>query len=164
MNGLAAQGKYRLTKRNRRPSDGGPALRIEHQEPAVSRRGKVRDMYAVGDDRLLIVTTDRLSAFDVVLPDRFPAKAKCSTKCPTSGSRSSRISFQSLNGAAPETVIKRLGGILSGHGPGGRREKLKPACRSRIREPLITVSGAGTVQVIGNDMREASRTRSWTFR
>ncbi|MGZ5203011.1 MAG: phosphoribosylaminoimidazolesuccinocarboxamide synthase, partial [Telluria sp.] len=30
-------------------------------------RGKVRDNYAVGDDKLLIVTTDRLSAFDVVM-------------------------------------------------------------------------------------------------
>jgi phosphoribosylaminoimidazole-succinocarboxamide synthase len=32
-------------------------------------RGKVRDIYALGDDKLLIVTTDRLSAFDVILPD-----------------------------------------------------------------------------------------------
>ena len=31
-------------------------------------RGKVRDIYAVDDQHLLIVTTDRLSAFDVVLP------------------------------------------------------------------------------------------------
>ena len=37
-------------------------------------RGKVRDVYAVGDDQLLIVTTDRLSAFDVVLPDPIPGK------------------------------------------------------------------------------------------
>ena len=37
-------------------------------------RGKVRDFYAVGDDHLLIVTTDRLSAFDVVLPDPIPGK------------------------------------------------------------------------------------------
>ena len=37
-------------------------------------RGKVRDVYAVGDDELLIVTTDRLSAFDVVLPDPIPGK------------------------------------------------------------------------------------------
>ena len=37
-------------------------------------RGKVRDIYAVGEDHLLIVTTDRLSAFDVVLPDPFPGK------------------------------------------------------------------------------------------
>jgi len=37
-------------------------------------RGKVRDVYAVGDDHLLIVTTDRLSAFDVVLRDPIPGK------------------------------------------------------------------------------------------
>ena len=37
-------------------------------------RGKVRDIYAVGDDHLLIVTTDRLSAFDVILPDPIPGK------------------------------------------------------------------------------------------
>ena len=37
-------------------------------------RGKVRDVYAVGDDHLLIVTTDRLSAFDVILPDPIPGK------------------------------------------------------------------------------------------
>ena len=35
-------------------------------------RGKVRDIYAVGDDRLLVVQTDRLSAFDVILPDPIP--------------------------------------------------------------------------------------------
>jgi phosphoribosylaminoimidazole-succinocarboxamide synthase len=37
-------------------------------------RGKVRDIYAVGDDKLLIVTTDRLSAFDVVMPTPIPGK------------------------------------------------------------------------------------------
>jgi phosphoribosylaminoimidazole-succinocarboxamide synthase len=37
-------------------------------------QGKVRDIYAVDDDHLLIVTTDRLSAFDVVLPDPIPGK------------------------------------------------------------------------------------------
>jgi len=41
--------------------------------PLVAR-GKVRDIYAVGDEHLLIVTTDRLSAFDVVLPDPVPGK------------------------------------------------------------------------------------------
>ncbi len=38
------------------------------------QRGKVRDIYAVGDDHLLIVTTDRISAFDVILPDPIPGK------------------------------------------------------------------------------------------
>ncbi len=42
-------------------------------------RGKVRDLYGVGDDRLLIVTTDRLSAFDVILPDPIPGKGRVLT-------------------------------------------------------------------------------------
>lgn len=39
-------------------------------------RGKVRDSYAVGDDKLLIVASDRISAFDVILGDPSPRKAK----------------------------------------------------------------------------------------
>jgi phosphoribosylaminoimidazole-succinocarboxamide synthase len=39
-------------------------------------RGKVRDSYAVGDDKLLIVTTDRLSAFDVVMSQPIPDKGR----------------------------------------------------------------------------------------
>jgi len=39
-------------------------------------RGKVRDIYAVGDDKMLIVVSDRLSAFDVVLPDPIPDKGR----------------------------------------------------------------------------------------
>lgn len=39
-------------------------------------RGKVRDIYAVDDDTMLIVTSDRLSAFDVVLPDPIPGKGE----------------------------------------------------------------------------------------
>ncbi|MBI4695202.1 MAG: phosphoribosylaminoimidazolesuccinocarboxamide synthase [Gammaproteobacteria bacterium] len=43
-------------------------------------RGKVRDIYAVGDDHLLIVTTDRLSAFDVVLSEPIPGKGAVLTE------------------------------------------------------------------------------------
>ncbi len=43
-------------------------------------RGKVRDIYAVGNDRLLIVTSDRLSAFDVVLPNPIPDKGRVLTQ------------------------------------------------------------------------------------
>ena len=42
----------------------------------LANRGKVRDIYAIGKDKLLIVTTDRLSAFDVVLPSPIPNKGK----------------------------------------------------------------------------------------
>lgn len=38
--------------------------------------GKVRENYAVGDDKLLIVTTDRLSAFDVIMNEPIPGKGK----------------------------------------------------------------------------------------
>ncbi len=43
-------------------------------------RGKVRDIYSVGDNHLLIVTTDRLSAYDVVMPDGIPGKGEVLTK------------------------------------------------------------------------------------
>ncbi|HEX5786800.1 MAG TPA: phosphoribosylaminoimidazolesuccinocarboxamide synthase [Woeseiaceae bacterium] len=43
-------------------------------------RGKVRDIYAVGDEHLLIVTTDRLSAYDVVLPQPIPGKGEVLTR------------------------------------------------------------------------------------
>jgi phosphoribosylaminoimidazole-succinocarboxamide synthase len=46
----------------------------EFTELPLLHRGKVRDVYEVDDDRLLIVTTDRLSAFDVVMPDPIPYK------------------------------------------------------------------------------------------
>ena len=50
-----------------------PGLRRLHQ-------GKVRDIYAVDDRHMLIVTTDRLSAFDVVLPDPIPGKGQVLTR------------------------------------------------------------------------------------
>ena len=43
-------------------------------------RGKVRDIYSVDDNHLLIVTSDRLSAYDVVLPDPIPGKGKVLTQ------------------------------------------------------------------------------------
>ena len=43
-------------------------------------RGKVRDIYAVDSDHLLIVTTDRMSAFDVVLPNPIPGKGEVLTQ------------------------------------------------------------------------------------
>lgn len=50
-----------------------PPLELLHQ-------GKVRDIYAVDDARLLIVASDRLSAFDVILPDPIPGKGEILTR------------------------------------------------------------------------------------
>ncbi|MBC7585257.1 MAG: phosphoribosylaminoimidazolesuccinocarboxamide synthase, partial [Tardiphaga sp.] len=43
-------------------------------------RGKVREVYAVGDDRVLLLTTDRISAFDVVMNETIPMKGAVLTQ------------------------------------------------------------------------------------
>jgi phosphoribosylaminoimidazole-succinocarboxamide synthase len=55
-----------------------PATLFQSELPGFTllHRGKVRDVYALDAARLLIVTTDRLSAFDVVLPDPIPGKGR----------------------------------------------------------------------------------------
>ncbi|NYT58899.1 phosphoribosylaminoimidazolesuccinocarboxamide synthase [Alcaligenaceae bacterium] len=59
-------------------------LKALHQSSITSlpllARGKVRDMYAVGDDKLLIVASDRISAFDVILDDPIPGKGQVLTE------------------------------------------------------------------------------------
>ena len=50
-----------------------------HSLPLLAR-GKVRDNYAVGDDRILMVATDRLSAFDVVMGEPIPGKGALLTQ------------------------------------------------------------------------------------
>lgn len=51
-------------------------LQSSIQSLPLLARGKVRDMYAVGNDKLLIVATDRISAFDVILDDPIPGKGQ----------------------------------------------------------------------------------------
>ncbi|MGB0126120.1 MAG: phosphoribosylaminoimidazolesuccinocarboxamide synthase [Rhodocyclaceae bacterium] len=69
-------------------------------------RGKVRDIYAVGEDRLLIVTTDRLSAFDVVLPDPIPDKGHVLTTVSNFWfERLGHIVQNHLTGIDPEMVV-----------------------------------------------------------
>ncbi len=60
----------------------GPEAVYESSVTGLHRlsQGKVRDIYAVDDEHLLIVTTDRLSAFDVVLPDPIPGKGEVLTQ------------------------------------------------------------------------------------
>jgi len=70
-------------------------------------RGKVRDIYAVGDDKLLIVTTDRLSAYDVILPTPIPEKGRVLTELANFWfDKLSAIVPNHLTGIDPETVVK----------------------------------------------------------
>jgi phosphoribosylaminoimidazole-succinocarboxamide synthase len=61
-------------------------------------RGKVRDIYAVGDDRVLLLTTDRISAFDVVMAETIPLKGAVLTQI-------SGWWFQQLEGVVPHHMI-----------------------------------------------------------
>jgi phosphoribosylaminoimidazole-succinocarboxamide synthase len=64
-------------------------------------------MYAVGDDHLLIVTTDRLSAFDVVLPDPIPDKGRVLNELSNFWFKKlGHIVPNHLDGVAPDTVVK----------------------------------------------------------
>jgi phosphoribosylaminoimidazole-succinocarboxamide synthase len=78
-------------------------------------RGKVRDIYAVGDDRVLLLTTDRISAFDIVMAETIPMKGAVLTQI-------SAWWFAQLEGVVPhhmisadaDTIIKNVP-ALQGH-------------------------------------------------
>lgn len=57
-----------------------PLLESNLRSLPLLARGKVRDNYAVGDDRILMVASDRLSAFDVVMGEPIPGKGELLTK------------------------------------------------------------------------------------
>jgi phosphoribosylaminoimidazole-succinocarboxamide synthase len=61
-------------------------------------RGKVRDVYAIGADRVLLVTTDRISAFDVVMAETIPMKGAVLTQV-------SAFWFNQLEGVVPHHMI-----------------------------------------------------------
>ena len=70
-------------------------------------RGKVRDNYAVGEDHILIVTTDRLSAFDVVMNEPIPAKGRVLNQMSNFWfDKLAAIVPNHLTGIAPETVVQ----------------------------------------------------------
>lgn len=75
-------------------------LLIESQLPGIQllRRGKVRDVYAMGPDRLLMVASDRVSAFDVILGSGIPDKGRVLTQI-------SMFWFDFLKGVVPNHVI-----------------------------------------------------------
>ena len=82
------------------------------------RSGKVRDLYAIGEDRLLLVASDRLSAFDVVLPTEIPDKGRVLTGL-------SRFWFSRTESIVPNHLLAAATGgppRRDGVGPGRLRE------------------------------------------
>nr|VFJ95099.1 MAG: phosphoribosylaminoimidazole-succinocarboxamide synthase [Candidatus Kentron sp. LFY] len=81
---------------------------------ALRNRGKVRDMYAIDDEYLLIVATDRISAFDVVLPDPIPGKGAILT-------------------ALSDFWLDRMARIIPNHRANLPLEEVVPEARERAR-------------------------------
>ncbi len=75
-----------------------PVLETSISDLQLVRRGKVRDVYAVDDEHLLIVATDRISAFDCVLPTPIPRKGEVLTAL-------SRFWFDRLGHIVPHHLV-----------------------------------------------------------
>jgi phosphoribosylaminoimidazole-succinocarboxamide synthase len=88
-------------------------------------RGKVRDIYAVDGDKMMIVVSDRLSAFDVVLPDPIPDKGRVLNEMANFWfSRLGHLVPNHLTGIDPESVVK------------GEDEKLQVRGRAMVVKKL----------------------------
>lgn len=87
-----------------------PSLSALHTSALTSlpllARGKVRDNYAVGDDRILMVASDRLSAFDVIMGEPIPGKGVLLTQMALFWfDKLGHICPNHLTGEAPESVV-----------------------------------------------------------
>ena len=83
-----------------------PLLETSLRSLPLIARGKVRDNYAVGDDRLLMVASDRLSAFDVVMGEPIPGKGELLTRMALFWfARLGHIVPNHLTGSDPESVV-----------------------------------------------------------
>ena len=88
-------------------------------------RGKVRDIYAVGDDRILLVTTDRISAFDVVMAETIPMKGAVLTQI-------SAYWFNELEGVVHHHMISADAEAIIGEVPALREHRAALAGRAML--------------------------------
>jgi len=88
-------------------------------------RGKVRDIYAVGDDRVLLVTTDRISAFDVVMAETIPMKGAVLTQI-------SAWWFDQLEGVVPHHMISADADTIIGEVPALKGHRADLAGRAML--------------------------------
>ena len=105
-------------------------------------RGKVRDLYEVDADHLLIVQTDRLSAFDVILPDPIPGKGEVLTSVSNFWFDKLRhVIPNHLTGIAPESVVKGEAEQAQVKGRAFVTRKLKPLPIEAIVRGYLAGSG-----------------------
>jgi len=129
--------------------NGEPLLQSDITSLPFLHRGKVRDIYAVNDDKLLIVQTDRLSAFDVVLPTPIPEKGRVLTELSLFWfDRLGHIVPNHLTGIAPESVVReRERSQVAGRAMVVRR--LKPLLIEAVVRGYLIGSGWNDYQTCG---------------
>ena len=113
-------------------------------------RGKVRDIYAVGEDKLLIVTTDRLSAFDVILPDPIPGKGAVLTAVANFWfGKLAHVVPNQLTGIDPETVVATEEERIQVRGRALVVKRLKPLPIEAVARGYLIGSGWKDYQTTG---------------
>jgi phosphoribosylaminoimidazole-succinocarboxamide synthase len=105
-------------------------------------RGKVRDLYEVDADHLLIVQTDRLSAFDVILPNPIPGKGEVLTAVSNFWFKKlGQVIPNHLSGIDPESVVKTEAEKAQVRGRAFVTKKLKPLPIEAIVRGYLAGSG-----------------------
>ena len=113
-------------------------------------RGKVRDLYEVDAQHLLIVQTDRLSAFDVILDDPIPGKGEVLTAVSNFWfAKLGHVIPNHLSGIAAETVVKGAEEIAQVRGRAFVTKKLKPLPIEAIVRGYLVGSGWKDYQKTG---------------
>ena len=113
-------------------------------------RGKVRDIYAVDAERLLIVQTDRLSAFDVILPTSIPGKGRVLTAMSNFWfAKLGHVVPNHLTGVAPESVVKTDAERAQVAGRAFVVRRLKPLAIEAIVRGYVVGSGWKDYQKTG---------------
>ncbi|MFA4968719.1 MAG: phosphoribosylaminoimidazolesuccinocarboxamide synthase [Sulfuritalea sp.] len=113
-------------------------------------RGKVRDIYAVGEDKLLIITTDRLSAFDVILPDPIPGKGAVLTAMANFWfGKLAHVVPNQLTGIDPETVVAGEEEKVQVRGRALVVKRLKPLPIEAVARGFLIGSGWKDYQATG---------------
>ena len=113
-------------------------------------RGKVRDIYAVGDDKLLVVQTDRLSAFDVILPNPIPGKGEVLTEMSNFWlNKLQHVIPNHLTGIDPESVVGTDADRAQVRGRAFVAKKLKPLPIEAIVRGYLVGSGWKDYQKTG---------------
>ncbi len=113
-------------------------------------RGKVRDIYAVGEDKLLIVTTDRLSAFDVILPDPIPGKGAVLTAVANFWfGKLSYVVPNQLTGIDPQSVVTGTEEKAQVRGRSLVVKRLKPLPIEAVARGYLIGSGWKDYQATG---------------